>query len=306
MTQNNTLCLLKSQVLACVIMKVVIAGASGFIGSALSAYFLESGEEVVPLSHRKNWDPITKKIDLSLLEGSDVVINLAGETILGRWTERKMASIRESRLLTTAFLTESLLQLKDPPKLYIGASGVGYYGDRGEEKLTEKSSQGSGFTAELCRDWEKIPTKLTGCRVVAARFGVVLGKGGGAIQKMIPPFRLGLGGVFGSGKQIMSWIAIEDLVGAIDHIIKTETLSGPINFVAPHTVTNRDLTKTLGKVLHRPTFFRLPKWLLGLIFGPGASNFLASTDVQPERLLESGYHFQYPDIERAIQKIICE
>ncbi len=142
--------------------------------------------------------------------------------------------------------------------------------------------------------------------VVAARFGVVLGKGGGAIQKMIPPFRFGLGGVFGSGRQVMSWIAMDDLVGAIDHVIQTETLSGPINFVAPQSVTNRELTKTLGKALHRPTFFRLPKWLLGFIFGPGASNFLASTDAQPERLLESGYHFQYPNIERTIQKIVCE
>ncbi len=292
-------------------MKVILTGASGFIGSALLSYLEKRGNQVIALSRRVRkgmhyWNPETKEIDSSLLEGAEVVINLAGESILGKWTENKKAKIRKSRLQPALFMTETLLRLSHPPKLYIGASGVGYYGDCGEKELTEGAPLGQGFVAELCHEWESSPQKLSesGVRVVSARFGAVFGRKGGAFQKMVTPFRLGLGGVFGSGKQLVSWIALQDLVRAIEHVIHTPSLSGPINFVSPFSTTNYALTKTLGQLVHRPTLFSLPKWFLQWIFGEGSQFFLWSQNVKPKTLLESGFSFHYPKIEDALKKCL--
>lgn len=292
-------------------MKIVLAGASGFIGSALLSHFQKRGIQVIALS-RKNrfgmhyWNPETKEIDSSLLEGAHAVINLAGESIFGRWTEGKKSRMRSSRLLSSNFLTQTLLELSHPPKLYIGASAVGYYGDCGERELTESMPPGEGFAANLCQEWESYPRKLVevGVRVVFARFGVVFGRKGGAFKKMITPFRLGLGGTFGTGKQIVSWIALEDLVRAIDHVLLTPSIAGPVNFVSPEPVSNYTLTKTLGRLVHRPTFFPLPKRLLEWIFGEGAQFFLWSQKVKPKVLLETGFAFHLPTIEEALKKCL--
>lgn len=270
-------------------MKVAIAGASGFIGSHLLKFLQEKGHTVFPHPRRS-----------MLPDGIDVVINLSGESIFGRWTEEKKRNILESRIHSTRALCDQILILKNPPKLYIGASAVGFYGDRGEEVLTENSFPGSGFLSEVCQEWEKIPLVLKekNIRVVAARFGIVFGKGGGALEKMLAPFELGFGGVIGSGKQVMSWIALDDLLRAVEYVIETPQLEGPINFVSPNPSTNRELTRQLGALLKRPTYFRIPKFVFSLLFGEGKEVYLSSAKVLPQRLLESGFQFHYPDLKK--------
>ncbi|NGX62278.1 MAG: Epimerase family protein [Chlamydiae bacterium] len=292
-------------------MKIVLAGGSGFIGTHLVSHFQKRGDELILLSHSKKegthfWDPEKKQIDPSLLDGADVVINLAGESILGRWNQEKMEKIRESRFSSTRFLCETLLTQPTLPKFYLNASAVGFYGDRGEEVLTEMSSSGHGYLSEVCRTWESIPNLLEeqGVRVAFARFGLVLGRGGGALEKMEKPFRMGMGGTLGSGKQYMSWIAIEDVIGGIDHLIAHTELSGPVNFVAPSSITNKEFTEILAKTLHKPSPIPIPKFLLSMIFGSGAEVFLASLRAHPERLLKSGYTFQYPDLGPALEKYL--
>lgn len=292
-------------------MKIVITGSTGFIGTHLVPYFASEGHTLVLLSrnpsqpHAHYWNPEKREIDPSILEGSDVVINLTGESILGRWTPKKMEQIRDSRIHATQFLCDTLLSLSILPKLYIGASAIGFYGDRPQEILDETSSSGQGFLAEVCRLWEGIPASLaaTGVRVALTRFGIVLGDGG-ALKQMDKAFRMGMGGALGSGEQIMSWIAIDDVCNAMKHIITHPELEGPINLVAPHPISNLIFTQTLGKVLHRPTMVPVPKFALNLLFGPGAEIFLSSTDVRPERLTESGFSFQFPHLEDALKKYL--
>lgn len=294
-------------------MKIIIAGASGFIGSHLVSFLKEKGHELILLSTRPKpdthiWNPEQKKIDPSILEGSDVVINLCGENIFGRWTDEKKEKIRKSRLVPVQFLCDTLLTLSSPPSLYIGASAMGYYGDRGDEILTENSPQGTGFLAQLCGEWEAIPQKLQErkIRVVAARFGVVLGKGGGALKSMEGPFRLGLGGKLGTGEQYMSWMAIEDVVEAMHHVIKHPELSGPINFVSPSPVTNLEFTKTLASLVRMPALFSVPEGILKLFLKSAAREaFLSSLRVHPECLLKSGFIFKYPDLLSTLKKYIC-
>ncbi len=284
-------------------MKIVLAGGHGFIGSHLAQFFYT--HQCVILSRDEGahyWNPATKQIDPAILEGADVVINLTGESILGKWTQEKIEQIRQSRLEATEFLVDEISKLKVPPKLYVGASAIGYYGDRGDEVLTEASASGHGYLAETCRLWEQIPEKLTQTRVALARFGLVLGKGG-ALEKMVPPFRLGLGGVLGDGKQMMSWISIDDVCGAMQHLIDHE-VSGPVNFTAPGTLSNREFTQILGKVLKRPTPLPIPKWALRFLFGSGADVFLSSLNVQPEKLLKSGYQFKHSDLESALPSLV--
>lgn len=291
-------------------MRIAVTGASGFIGQALVSRLRQENHQVLRLVRRPPtdkdevyWDPATAQWDADQLDGIDGAVHLAGENLAsGRWNRQRMARIRESRTDPTFFLSRSLAALPQLPKVLISASAVGYYGHRGAESLTEASASGQGFLAELCQDWEDstAPARVAGIRVVAARFGIVLGPGG-ALAKMLLPFKLGLGGRIGPGNQFMSWVSREDAVRAILHLLRDDSLEGPVNVVAPGAVTNREFTKALGAALSRPTILPLPAALARLAFGPMADEMLlASTRVQPVRLQEAGFEFRHPDIETAM------
>jgi hypothetical protein len=242
------------------------------------------------------------------LEGLDAIVHLAGEPIAsGRWNAIKKARIRDSRVQGTRLLCDALSHVSRPPAALICASAIGYYGDRGDEVLTESSSNGTGFLAEVCRDWEVAtePARQKGIRVVNTRFGVILSTGGGALAKMLTPFKMGVGGIIGSGRQYMSCISIDDCVGAIVHALNTNSLSGPVNVVGPAPVTNRVFTKTLGKILERPTIFPMPAFAARLAFGEMADELLlGSQRVEPKKLLESGYSFRQGDLETALRHVL--
>ena len=299
-------------------MKVLISGSTGLIGSALiSALVTNAGHDVVRLvrSAPKSdgsevyWDPESERIDTVGLEGMDAVVHLAGENIgSGRWTRNKKARIFDSRVKGTRLLCESLANLNHPPQVLVCASAIGYYGSRGAEVMNEGSASGTGFLADVCREWE-IATEFVDhaeIRVVNLRMGIVLSLAGGPLEKMLPPFKMGVGGILGNGRQYMSWIALDDAVGAIHHTLVTDSLQGPVNNVAPHPVTNREFTKALGRVLRRPTLFPLPSFGLRIMFGREMANelFLSSTRVEPARLLETGYAFQYPGLEDALRHVL--
>jgi uncharacterized protein len=299
-------------------MKILVTGSHGLIGSALIPFLTTGGHSVTRLVRREtarpcgektvHWDPILGTIDQQGLEGHDAVVHLAGENIsAGRWNQRQKKAIRESRLHGTQMLCDALLRLREPPKALVCASAIGIYGDRGDEILDEKSAPGTGFLADVCRDWEGITesVRLRGIRVANLRFGIVLSPAGGALAKMLLPFKLGVGGVIGSGKQYWSWIGIDDVIGAIHHALNSEHLNGPVNAVSPHPATNRDFTKTLGKVLERPTVFPMPAFAARLALGQMADDLLlSSTRVVPRRLEETGYAFRYPDLEPALRHIL--
>ena len=295
-------------------MKVLISGSTGLIGSALISALTNAGHDAVRLvrSAPKSdgsevyWEPESERIDTVGLEGMDAVVHLAGENIgSGRWTRNKKARIFDSRVKGTRFLCESLANLTHPPQVLVCASAIGYYGDRDAEIVNESSASGVGFLADVCREWE-IATEFvahTDIRVVNLRMGIVLSLAGGPLEKMLPPFKMGVGGILGNGRQYMSWIALDDAVGAIHHALITDSLQGPVNNVAPHPVTNREFTKTLGRVLSRPTLFPLPGFGLRIIFGREMADelFLSSTRVEPARLSETGYAFQHPELEGALR-----
>lgn len=297
-------------------MKVLVSGSTGLIGSALVSFLASGGHEVTRLVRSTpkpgvgevHWDPVTGGVDATGLAGLDAVVHLAGESIAaGRWTVVKKSKIRTSRVRGTRLLSESLARLDQPPKVMVCASAIGYYGDRGGEVLREESPPGSGFLAEVCREWEAAaaPAAQRGIRVVNLRIGVVLSPAGGALGKMLFPFRLGFGGIIGTGKQYMSWIALDDLVAVIAHALTTEVLQGPVNAVAPNPVINLEFTRTLGRVLARPTLFPMPTFAVRLVFGEmGDELLLASTRVQPTRLLASGYEFRYPQLEGALRHML--
>jgi len=296
-------------------MRILISGSHGLVGSHLIKTFDNQhfiGRLRRPGCQRGQndvfWDPQKHEIDQKGLEGWDVVIHLAGENIAeGRWTQKKKDRIYHSRVDGTQFLTESLSQCKNPPKKFLCASAIGFYGNRGTETLNEKSPEGKGFLPETCRAWERAAQGASkkGIDVLCLRLGVVLSRNGGALPKMLLPFKLGAGGKIGNGSQYMSWIAIDDLVGAIDHLIKTPDLRGPVNLVAPAAVTNWEFTKTLGKVLRRPTIMPLPGFMAKILMGEMAEDLLlASTRVSPDKLTELGYSFKFPHLESALTHII--
>jgi uncharacterized protein (TIGR01777 family) len=293
-------------------MKILVSGSHGLVGTALASSLKLDGHDVFSLVRRAphsesevEWYPERGSLALAGLEGMDAVVHLAGESIASsRWTDEKKRGIRDSRVKGTTVLSEALANLKQPPKTLISASAIGYYGDRGDLILTEDSAPGNDFLAAVCRDWEKATESAPkkGIRVVNARFGIILSADGGALAKMLTPFRLGLGGRVGSGKQWMSWIALDDVVGAIKFALTDDTLAGPVNFVAPNPVTNGEFTKTLGKVLSRPTLFPIPAFGVRLAFGEMADALLlASQRVEPARLKHAGYRFEFSDLESALR-----
>jgi hypothetical protein len=299
--------------------RVLISGASGLIGAALAASVEARGVQVVRLvrgraasSSEIPWAPLADSVEAGLASGTvsgfDAVIHLAGETIAGRWTEAKKKAIRESRVLGTRNLASALAQAASKPKVFVCASAIGFYGDRGEEVLTEESSRGQGFLPELCDEWEKASriAAEAGMRTVNLRTGLVLSARAGALGKMLMPFKLGLGGPVGSGKQWWSWIQIDDLVGGIQHALETEWLTGPVNMVAPNAVRNADFTKVLASVLGRPAIFPVPGFALALTFKKMAADelFLSSQHVKPGKLESSGYRFQYGELRSALESLI--
>jgi uncharacterized protein (TIGR01777 family) len=292
---------------------VAVSGASGLIGSALASSLESGGHRVISLVRRAprddedalRWDPASGAITPVGQSVADAVVHLAGDSIMGlRWTAEKKRRIRESRTTATRLLVRTLTRLPKPPAVLVCASGIGYYGSRGDEVLTEESGPGTGFLAELARDWEAATATAIaqGIRVVSLRLGVVLSVKGGALATMLTPFRLGLGGVIGDGTQWMSWIALDDVVGAIRHVLATDTLRGPVNAVAPAPVTNAEFTRTLGGVLGRPTLVPLPAFAARLALGEMADALLLTSQrVVPARLQATGYRFRRSTLENALR-----
>lgn len=282
-------------------MRILVVGASGFIGQHLIPFLQKQGHEVASLHrHTPSWDPEKGICDEKALEGFDVIINLAGESVSsGRWTRAKKQRIWASRVQATKLLSDTILKLKMPPQLLINSSAAGIYGSRGEEFLTENAALGQGFLARVCTEWEAAALFCQGpkLRVVCLRMGVVIGLGGGILKKLLPLFTLGLGGKIGSGKQWMSWITLVDLLRIIAFVIQDPTIHGPINCVAPHPVTNEELTKSIARFLHRPCFFTVPLFLLRLRYGEMVDEALNSSQkVFPDRLLKMGFSFRYSDL----------
>lgn len=296
--------------------RVLISGASGLIGSPLVAVFRQRGDEVIALVrrsprnfHEREWHP-EQPVSPELISGFDVVVHLSGESVAGRWTEPKKRRIRESRVITTQNLTRALIATDKKPATFVCASAIGYYGNRGDEVLTEESSAGKGFLTEVCREWEAAtePAQQAGIRVVNLRTGIVLSRSGGAFKKMLLPFRLGLGGRIGSGQQWWSWIHIEDFVRAVLYILQSasgQRLNGPINMTAPHPVTNADFTKTLAHTLHRPAIFPVPGFATRIVFGEFAiEGLLASARVMPDKLLTDGFEFRHSELQEALADLL--
>ena len=296
-------------------MNVLMTGSSGLIGSPLMSFLGGRGHQVRRLFRRPTaevnatfWNPADGTFADGAFDGIDAVVHLAGENIAGsRWTAARKDRIRTSRIDGTRRLCEGLASLQSPPKVLVAASAVGFYGDRADEMLDESSAPGTGFLPEVCRDWEEAtaPARDRGIRVVLLRTGIVLSPRGGALAKMLPPFRLGVGGVLGSGNQYMSWIALDDMLGIVLHVITDGSIRGPVNAVAPNAVTNREFTKTLGTVLHRPTVFPVPGFAARLVFGEMAEALLlASTRVEPAVLRSTKFEFAYPDLESALRHVL--
>ena len=289
---------------------VLVSGSTGLVGQALVRRLASRGQATqrlvrsAPSQGQLLWDPAGGAIDASSI-AADAVVHLAGENIAaGRWTAAKMEAIRESRVQGTRLLAETLAQLPKPPSVLVSASAIGYYGDGGDELLTECSPAGAGFLPEVCQAWEDAtaPAREAGIRVVNLRIGVVLAKSGGALQKMLLPFKLGAGGRIGNGKQFMSWILLDDLVSAICAVLDDESFAGPVNATAPHPVTNSEFTEALGKLLHRPTFATMPAFAARIALGKMADDLLlASLRVSPRELLERGFEFSQPRIDGALQ-----
>jgi len=293
-------------------VKIAITGASGFIGSALSGRLEADGHTVLQIGRgpagpgRLAWDPAAGHLDGARLEGFEAVVNLAGASLAsGRWSPARRHELRASRIASTRLLSQTLAALDRPPAALLSASAVGYYGDRGDEELTEASPAGTGFLADLCRDWEAetVPASDAGVRVVHLRTGIVLARSGGALARQLPLFRLGLGGRLGSGRQVISWISLDDEVGAIVFAIGADGLRGPANLSAPAPVTNAAFTAALGRVLRRPARLPVPGPALRLVFGADLADeaLLGSQRALPAALLAHGYRFEHGDVETALR-----
>ena len=297
-------------------MKILITGASGLIGEALQKSFAAKGYEMLLATRHKPEKPNQifwsidggfRDEDLPQLESLDAVVHLAGETITGRWTADKKRKIRESRVSGTKNLVDGLARLANKPKSFLSSSAIGYYGNRADEILTEESAAGDNFLAEVCREWEAEALKAedSGIRTVLIRTGIVLAKDGGALGQMLIPFKLGVGGTIGSGKQWMSWISLADEIGIFNFALENENLRGAVNATAPHPAINHDFTKTLGEVVHRPTILPLPEFAVNLIFGEmGNALLLDSTRVLPKKLEDAGFKFQHSDLKSALEHAV--
>lgn len=290
---------------------IAITGASGLVGTQLTAVLRDAGHSVIPISRRSSennailWDPERGFLNPERLSSVDAIVHLAGENIAAsRWNDAVKRRIRDSRVIGTSGIVNSLKQLDKRPKTLVSASAIGFYGDRGEEVLNEDSPRGTGFLANVCHDWEQaaLAAQELGLRVVCGRIGVVLSGKGGALQKMLLPFKLGAGGIVGSGRQYWSWIGLNDLARALAFCVENPNLSGPVNLVSPHTATNFDFTKTLGSVLHRPTLFPLPAFMAKIVLGEMANELLlASCRVTPAALRKAGFNFSEADLRTCLQ-----
>ena len=295
-------------------MNIAITGASGLIGSALAPFLRGGGHTVVAVPRGRPsgagpcWDPATGELSAVAAEGFNAVIHLAGENIAGgRWSDARKRRIRQSRADGTRGLSEALARLPVKPSTLIVASAIGFYGDRGDQRVDETSTPGEGFLPEVCEAWESAadPARQAGIRVIHLRFGIVLTPAGGALGQMLLPFKMGVGGVLGSGRQHMSWVAIDDVLGSILHVLRTESVVGPVNVVSPNAVTNQVFTKTLGKVIHRPTFLAMPAFAARLAFGEMADALLlSSTSVDPTVLRGTAFEFAYPNLEDALRHVL--
>jgi len=299
-------------------MRITLTGATGFIGSRLVHRWLEAGHQLHVLGrkpgklpaavHFWEWaEPAQTSPPLESLEGSDAVINLAGEPVAQRWDSAVKQRIRSSRVQGTSRLVDALRDLRRPPPILVSASAVGYYGSRGDEVLTEASAPGQGFLPDVCKEWEQQAQQAValGLRVVCFRIGIVLGTESGALPQMLLPFRLGVGGRLGSGKQWMPWIHVDDIVGLMDFAVKTATMHGPLNACSPNPVTNADFSKELGRVLHRPALLPVPEFSIRLLFGEMAQVVLASDRALPKVALGAGYEFHYPELPAALTNLLC-
>jgi len=295
------------------ISRILVSGVSGPIGAALVPFLNGREYEVVRLVRGSAtgegqiaWDP-AKPVAPEAVSGFDAVIHLAGESIVGRWSAEKKSAIRDSRVVGTRNLAQALARAKNKPQVFVCSSAIGYYGDRGDEVLREDSAAGTGFLADVCREWEAAtkPAADAGIRTVQIRTGVVLSPKGGALGKMLTPFKMGVGGRIGSGRQWMSWIDVEDMVGAIQHILKNDLVEGPVNMVAPKPVTNAEFTKTLAGVLSRPAIFPMPELAVKLAFGEmGETVLLGSQRVEPGRLVASGYPFRFSELRASLENTL--
>jgi uncharacterized protein len=301
-------------------MKIVVTGATGLVGSALVPSLVAGGHSVVRLVRRQSdagamgnvadalWQPERGEIDAAAIAGCDAAVHLAGENISeGRWTEEKKRRIIESREKGTRLISETLARLDPRPCALVSASATGFYGDRGDELLTEESASGKNFVARVCREWEAAtePARSAGIRTAVLRFGIVLAREGGALAKMMTPIKLGVGGKLGSGRQYYSWITIDDAVAAIRHALENEEVSGPVNLVSPQPVTNGEFTAALGRALGRPTLFAVPAFAARLAFGEMADELLlASARVEPARLKATGFEFKHPTLEGALNHLV--
>jgi uncharacterized protein len=296
-------------------MKILISGSTGLVATHLMPTLIAKGHQIVKLVRKTpksadeiQWDAMTGFSDseVAKLDGIDAVVHLAGDNVAsGSWTDEKKRSIRESRIIGTKVLVENLARMKNPPKIFVSASAIGFYGNRDDEILTEDSPKGTGFFPEVCEAWETEAKKAESfARVVCLRIGVILTKDGGALEKMLTPFKLGVGGVVGSGKQYMPWIAIDDIVGIFTFALENE-ISGSINTTSPNPVTNHDFTKALGIALNRPTFFQIPEFAIKLMFGEmGETLLLQGCRVIPKRIQELGYKFKFEDVEDALAHVL--